>query len=147
MPPKPRQQFLATGAGNGHGYTTRPLRELPIVADEPETIDRIASATNIRDEPEAIGEGWLTSKDLWAKQHLADVAAARVSRPLLKAEDRLRDAERRAKHAKRRDLKGEFLALRGMLERSRIREQPPPASALERLERAEAELDRIPKAA
>jgi hypothetical protein len=89
----------------------------------------------MRDEPEAIGPAILDSyaegnEFRFAQQHTADVLAARVLRPLLRAEDRLRDAERRAKQSKRRDLSGEFLALRGMLERElRSCIEPKPESA------------------
>jgi hypothetical protein len=99
----------------------------------------------MRDEPECIGPAILDSyaegnEFRFAQQHTADVLAARVLRPLLRAEDRLRDAERRAKYAKRRDLNGEFLALRGMLERElRACIEPKPESAVvRRLERVEA---------
>jgi hypothetical protein len=108
----------------------------------------------MRDEPECIGPAILDSyaegnEFRFAQQHTADVLAARVLRPLLRAEDRLRDAERRAKYAKRRDLNGEFLALRGMLERElRACIEPKPESAVvRRLERVEAKLDGLDAAA
>jgi hypothetical protein len=76
-------------------------------------------------------------------------------RPLLRAEDRLRDAERRAKYAKRRDLKGEFLALKGMLARyTRNDDEPKPGSSVLRRLRVlrvdgleEAKLDGLEEAA
>lgn len=138
MTDEPRQTsekplFLAPAArtGDSHGYVHDP---------------RLA----MRDEPEAIGpaiiDSYAESNEFrFAQQHTADVLAARTLRPLLRAEDRLRDAERRAKYAKRRDLKGEFAALRGLLDRElRGGIEPKPTSTIvRRLERVEAKLDGI----
>jgi hypothetical protein len=135
-PRRPPGRFLAPKArGDEHGY----------VAD---------SRLGMRDEPEAIGpailDGYAEGNAFrFAQQHAADVLAAQTLRPLLRAEDRLRDAERRAKQSKRRDLKGEFAALRGMLDREQRRgvEPRPQSALLVRLERVEATLDGIDEAA
>ena len=48
------RRFLAPAArqGDGKGYLSQPIRPYPIVADPPEVVDRIAAATDTRDEPE-----------------------------------------------------------------------------------------------
>ena len=109
---------------------------------------------SVRDEPECIGpaivDGYAEIAAFHrSHQHTLDVMAMRQMRPLLRAEDRLKDAERRAKQARRRDLKGEFVALRGMLSRfQRGGEEPKPGSSvLNRLERVEAKLDGLDQAA
>lgn len=50
----PARRFLAPAArqGDGKGYLNQPIRPYPIVADPPEVVDRIAAATDTRDEPE-----------------------------------------------------------------------------------------------
>jgi hypothetical protein len=157
-PPKPL--FLAPQArqGDGSGYLNQPIRrELPEGLDRFELADhanRVREATRAEDEPECIGPAILNSyaesnQFRYSQQHAADVLAARQMRPLLRAEDRLRDAERRAKYAKRRDLKGEFLALKGMLARyTRNDDEPKPGSSvLRRLEGVEAKLDGLEEAA
>jgi hypothetical protein len=152
----PSRKFLAPRAAagsDGLGYRSTPLRPLPIVADQTETVERIRSATNIADEPEAISDDIVDGYAEVAAfhhslRHAAEVQTMREQvRPLLRAEDRLRDAERRAKQAKRRDLKGEFMALRGMLARYRQDEPKPESSVVQRLERVEAALDGLEKAA
>jgi hypothetical protein len=102
-------------------------------------------------EPECIGPAWVEGYAKIAdfhrsQQHIKAVAAARVLRPLLAAEDRLRDAERRAKDA-HRNLSHEFHVLRKMLERAEKGGRKAPASALTRLERIEASLDGVDVAA
>jgi len=51
------RRFLLPGAGKGStslGYTSKPIRELPVVADEPEVVERIRGATDTRDELESL---------------------------------------------------------------------------------------------
>ena len=124
------------------------------LADLLDQAQRVAEARAMCDEPECVDSRAIAH---WAEigafrhaqQHEAEVRAMRELRPLLRAEDRLRDAERRAKQAKRRDMKGELLALRGMLTREQRRGiEPAPGSALiVSLERAEASLDGVDLAA
>jgi hypothetical protein len=144
MPDQPEAQpthekplFLAPKArvGDGRGYVNRPEMAM-------------------RQEPECIGPAILDSYAesnafLHSQRHAADVLTQRQIRPLLRAEDRLKDAERRARQAKRRDLKGEFLALNGMLAHYRKTdgEPKPGSSVLNRLERVEAKLDGLEQAA
>jgi hypothetical protein len=160
-PPKPAKPlFLAPQArqGDGSGYLNQPLRQVPSrteanpLAYDRELIDqaeRVGAATTMADEPECCSEDladYAKTATFWKSQrHAAEVLAMREIRPLLRAEDRLRDAERRAKQARRRDLKGEFVALRGMLARfQRGGVEPPPGSSiLNRLERVEVKLDGI----
>jgi hypothetical protein len=56
MARNPARRFLApqARAGNGLGYLSQPQREYPIAADPPELVDRIAGATDWRDEPEGL---------------------------------------------------------------------------------------------
>lgn len=151
MPKQPSRRFLAPGArsGDGHGYLTKPLRPLTstTIPDEPHVVERIASATNLADEPEfvsdAICDGYAEVADFHrSQQHIKAVTAARVLRPLLDAEDRIRDAERRAKHA-HRNLSSEFHVLRQMLGRAERGGRKTPPAALTRLERIEASLDGV----
>lgn len=154
---RPARRFLApkARAGNGHGYLSQPMRPLEntLEPDPPEVVELIAGATRLCDEPESDSEAladYAKTAEFWRTQkHAAEVLAARETRPLLRAEDRLRDAERRAKQSRRRDLKGEFMALRGMLDRYRRTDQEPkPDSALvRRLENVEASLDGLDQAA
>lgn len=160
QPTSEKPIFLApkAAAGNGLGYRNEPLRhDLPTGLDEFELADhatRVHEATRPEDEPECVGPAILDSyvesnAFRYSQQHAADVLAMRQIRPLLLAEDRLRDAERRAKQSRRRDLKGEFLALRGMLERYRRADQEPKpdSTLLCRLEGVEARLDGLERAA
>lgn len=147
------RKFIAPGAraGDGHGYMNRPLRSLDntLEPDSPEVVDLIAGATRLTDEPEACSEDLAdyarTAQFHQTLRHMQAVEQARELRPLLRAEDRIRDAQRRAKQSKRRDLSGEFLALRGMLDRYRRADQEPKpgSSLLNRLERVEAKLDGV----
>ncbi len=146
-PKQPARKFLALGAGNGTGYTRQPLRECPQVADEPERVEQIAACTDIRDEPEALSGAWLQD---WAEvaqlhksqQHAKDVAAAKVLRPMLAAEDRLKDIHRRAKHS-HVDLSHELSIMRRELDRARTGGRQPLPRTLDRMERLEGGLDAI----
>jgi hypothetical protein len=146
LPHHPRTlpgRFLAP---NGRIRTT-PLREMPIVADEPEQLDRIREAKNIRDEPECIGPAILTdwaevNRRIFNQQHALDVAAARELRPMLDAEDRVRDIQRRAKYA-HVDLSREVLLMRRDILRAKAGNRRPPLRVLDRCERLESLLDGI----
>lgn len=102
----------------------------------------------VRHEPECIGPAIVDGYAELATfqqtlRHQQAVEAARELRPLLAAEDRIRDAERRAKYA-HRNLSGEFHVMRKMLERAERGGRKAPASLLGRLERIEAALDGVP---
>ena len=132
-PPKPRHLW--------------PVRQVD-VADDDRTLERIKTATKLCDEPEAISPAILNGYTESAHfhqtiRHQQSVAEARKIRPLLKAEDRLVDAMRRAKQAHRSDLSHEFHVLKLMLERAEKGGRKPPAPALARLERVEASLDGV----
>jgi hypothetical protein len=98
---KPR--FLMPGGGQGPehlGYSHEPLRRLQ--PDTDETKDRIAAATDLRDEPEAPSDDWVASEVELAKKHddlrrLHQVELARVVRSNLSLENRIADCRRRAK--------------------------------------------------
>lgn len=145
--------FLAPQArqGDGSGYLNEPLRrKLPEGLDEFELADHAArarEATRPEDEPECVGpaivDGYAELADFQhTLRHKASVEAARQARPLLDAEDRIRDAERRAKHA-HRNLSHEFHLLRLMLERAERGGRQTPESAIRKLERIEATLDGV----
>lgn len=143
----PRPRFLALGQGNGHGYVSTPLRELPLVADEPETVELIAACTSIRDEPEAIGPAILddyaaVNRRLHTQQHVRDVLEARDRRPGLPPEARVLDLRRRARCA-HVDLSHELHLIGRDLDRARLAGRMPPKRALDRLERLEALLDGV----
>jgi hypothetical protein len=98
---KPR--FLMPGGGQGPerlGYSHEPLRRLQ--PDTAETKDRIAAATDLRDEPEAPSQAWVDAeaelaaqRDLERRRH--EVALAQVIRQNLSLEHRIADCQRRAK--------------------------------------------------
>jgi hypothetical protein len=122
--------YLAPKArtGNGLGYVNRPEAAM-------------------RGEPECIGpailDGYAESNELrYSQRHALEVAQQRVTRRHLNTEDRIRDAERRAKHA-HRNLTHEFHVLRQMLNRASKGGRKPPESALGKLERIEADLDGV----
>lgn len=150
---QPPRRFLSPGAGqgNGSGYRTKPYREVPIVADEPDTVDRIAAANTLRDEPECISPAILidyaeANRLVHSQQHAKAVAAAQSLRPTLAAEDRIRDAERRAKHG-HRNLSHEFHIMRRDLDRARAGGRHEPPRVLRRLAKIEADLDGLETAA
>lgn len=152
---RPARRFLGFGAraGDGLGYLTQPQRPLEntLEPDPPEVVELIAGATRLCDEPECDSEAladYAATAEFWRTQkHAAEVLAARQLRPLLKAEARLVDAQRRAKQAHRKDLSGEFLALKHMLAHDRKGGGNPSASTLARLERVETRLDGLDQAA
>lgn len=152
--------FLAPAAragdptGEDHtrrGYMTRPLRPLEnkFQADPPEVVERIAAATRLCDEPEIIGaaivNGYTELADFQhTLRHQQAVQAARVLRPQLDAEARIRDAERRAKQAHRaKQLHAEFRVMRRMLDQANAGGRKTPASLITKIVRVEMELDGI----
>jgi hypothetical protein len=149
------RRFMLPGAGKGStslGYTGQPIRELPLVADEPAVVERIAEACSMRDEPEAPSEAWLdAAADLAFMRNqqarLADIAQAQGMRPLLSLEQRMMDAQRRAK-LQHVDCRSEFTAVRRMLEAARLESERRGArtvrAAERRLERVEVRLDQLP---
>lgn len=98
-------------------------------------------------EPECIGPAILDSYAesnafRFSQQHAMDVAAAQHIRPLLRAEDRLKDIHRRAKYA-HVDLSHELHIMRRDVERARKAGLEPKPHTLVRLERVEGLLDGI----
>lgn len=85
------RRFLApkARAGNGHGYLSQPLRPLTStsIPDEPHIVERIASATNLADEPETL------TRDEW-DIHI-DKRAKAAEEQRRKFESAARDRERR----------------------------------------------------
>lgn len=148
MPRPPSRRFLAHGAGNGHGYRTQPQRDIPEVADDPETIARIREATSIGDEPEAPGPAIVDAYTDLARtydraRHAAEVEARQQTRRLLDAEKRLAEAKRQAK-LRHIDVSREVHVVKNMLDRARKGGRAEPEAAIHRLERIEARLDHRP---
>lgn len=150
----PARRFLAAQgrSGNGHGYSTQPQREYPVVADEPDVVERIRDATNICDEPESESGAWLDATADRAfmvnqQARIADIAQAQGMRPLLSMEQRMADAQRRAK-MQHVDCRSEFTALRRMLDTAKTesdkRRARTEAAAERRLQRVESKLDQLP---
>jgi hypothetical protein len=135
-----------------------PPRKLPARSEpDPRTFDRdlaehaehVAGATCISDEPERVDSAAILTYAENARRHetiryAAELTDRRRARLLLTEEDRLRDAQRRAKAQHRTDLRGEFLAIAKDLERSARGGRRLSVRGLERLERVEAVLDRAP---
>jgi hypothetical protein len=134
---KPR--FLMPGGGQGPerlGYSHEPLRRLQ--PDTDETKDRIAAATDLRDEPEAPSSAWVEAQAELAAEHdrlrrLHQVELARVVRNNLSLEHRIADCQRRAKD-QRVDISGDLYMVGRMNSEQ---------SAATRLEALEARLDGV----
>jgi hypothetical protein len=144
--PTPRRHPGRFLAPNGR-TRTKPLRELPIVADEPEQVDRIREARTFADEPEGLGPAILetyaqVNRRILTQQHVLEVAEAQERRPELTPQHRLDDVHRRAKHA-HVDLSHEIHLVGKAIERARLRDQPVNPRAIERLTRLEALLDGV----
>jgi hypothetical protein len=104
-------------------------------------------AFGLASEPECVGPAILDSYAESARfhqtlRHKAVVESARESRKLLSMEDRIRDAERRAKYA-HIDLRSEFRLLRQMVERDRRGGRLPGEKVTLRVERVERRLDGV----
>jgi hypothetical protein len=142
-PRRPAGRFLAP---NGR-TRTKPLRELPQVADEPEQVDRIREARRFADEPEGIGPAILTSyaevnRRIMSQQIVLEVAAAQDRRPELSPQNRLDTVHQRAKHA-HVDMSHPIHLVQKAIDKARLREQPIAPAALVRLEGLEALLDGV----
>lgn len=125
MPGEPKPRFLA------------PLGKPRDYVDKPEL--------SVRDEPECVGPAILESYRESARfyeslQHQKAVELARLTRPLLATEDRLRDLDRRAKAA-RCDLSHELHIMRRDLDRARAGNRREPRRVHDRLERLEHLMD------
>lgn len=139
-PRKPAGRFLGPTT-----LRTRPLRDCPTVADEPDLVDRIRTATNIRDEPEVVGPRWLgdwadVGDLLRSQQHAIDVAQAQATRPELDPENRLKDITRRARHA-HVNLSREVFIMDKEIQRARTGGRKVPGRILRRMENIEGLLD------
>ena len=141
---EPARRFLAP---NGR-TVTQPLRDFPMVADEPEVVDRIREATSLFHEPEFPSKATVNAQaDLGRThdrlRHLAEVEQAHEIRETLSLEARMMDAQRRAK-LQRVDVSHELHIMRQMLDRARKGGRADPPTALARIERVEAVLDYRP---
>lgn len=101
----------------------------------------------VRDEPECVGPAILDSYAesaafKHAQQHAHDVAQAQAKRPLLDADDRVRDIQRRAKYA-RVDMAHEVCLMQRDIARAKAGNRKTPKRTLQRLEGLEALLDGI----
>lgn len=154
----PARKFIApqARAGNGHGYLSQPPRPLPEVADQPDLIAKIATATHYCDEPEAISPDIVNAQaDLGRTydrlRHDADVEQREHNRkalveavgPLIAAEHRMAEARRRAK-LQHVDISHELHIMRRDLDRARAGGRDNPRQVIARLEKLEARLDHRP---
>jgi DNA polymerase III gamma/tau subunit len=138
------RRFLApqARAGNGHGYYDRPQRPISqAIADDEATVERVASFTNLCDEPESPGRDWVDAESELAAQRsrlllLKQAEEARAAREGVSIENRIRDAQRRAK-AKRIQVFADLHAIKRHLARGKIHE------AIRMLEVLEARLDGV----
>lgn len=171
---RPARRFLALSSDAL--YTSEPPRRLEATGlhvDPPNVIELIASATSLRDEPEAIGGAILDAFGVDAvffqsARHAATVSSQRGLRRAMHVEDRVADVKARARSQHRQDLRGDVRSLEDAVVRAR-RAQPARLelvqagggsftaavverpwlvvsdAQLERLERVEAALDRAPE--
>jgi hypothetical protein len=138
------RRFLApqARAGNGHGYYDRPQRPISqAIADDEATIERVSSFTALCDEPEAPSRDWVDAEAELAVERnrirlLAAAAAAREARAGVSIENRIRDAQRRAK-ARRMKIDRPLYVIRRELDRGK------QDSALTKLTAIEAALDGV----
>ncbi len=141
---KPRQPAGTFLSPTGLRHT--PMRKMPAVADEPETVDRIRDATTLRDEPEVITDKAILRD--WgqvallhqSQQHALDVANMQEIRPELPPEKRLEDIRRRARHSNV-DLSRETMIMGAEITRARTGNRQVPGRVLRRLGTVEALLD------
>jgi hypothetical protein len=147
---RPAGRFLSPSASNPRAYRNRPLRELPILADDEDRrreVERVRATTSIRDEPESVGPAilgdWEEVRQLHrSQQHAIEVAAMRQARPMLALEDRVRDIQRRARQSGY-DLRRETALMRRDIERAKAGNRHPPARVEKRCEGLEALLDGV----
>lgn len=150
MPRQPARKFLAPGgrSGNGHGFYTQPQRPLPHGADTPELAleaGRVADRTHLCDEPEFPGSAIVDAYGELARTYdmvrrAREREERQEARALLTAEQRLKDAQHRAKR-QHVNLTGEFHKVRSMLDRAKRGGHKEPQSALHHLEKIESTLD------
>jgi hypothetical protein len=115
------RRFLAPAArqGDGRGYLTQPDRQYPQAPDEPETVARIATATAMCDEPEALdSQDYKLHVDKRAKaaaeqQRKFETVQRERERRLMNFEQRLATAHEAAR-ARGRDVGSEVRLLRHM---------------------------------
>jgi hypothetical protein len=127
------------------GLRRTPMRKMPAVADEQDTVERIRDATTLRDEPECIGPAILADYAQAAllhqsQQHALDVANMLEIRPTLEPEKRLEDIRRRARHSNV-DLSRETMIMGAEITRARTGNRHIPGRVLRRMENVEALLD------
>jgi hypothetical protein len=154
----PARKFLAPAAraGNGHGYLTQPARPCPEVADDPDLVAKIASATHYCDEPEypdadIVNAQAELNRTYDRLRHHADIEQREHDRralteavgPLIAAEHRMNEARRRAK-LQHVDISHELHIMRRDLDRARAGGRDNPRTVLDRLARVEAQLDHRP---
>lgn len=148
MPRTPASRFLAPNPGSTRPYVAKPLRDFPDVADDPETIARIATHTDIRDEPESIGPAVADYVKIATKydtlRRLATIEQLEKAREDLSMEQRMVDA-RHAARAQRVDISGELYVIGRMLDRARNGGRAEPPAAVARLAKVEARLDCKPE--
>lgn len=146
------RKFLAPRArpGNGHGYLSEPLRPLEGTeyhVDPPEAVERVAGALRMCDEPECCSEDVVSYAESAftadTLRHAAEVEVAQEDRKRLEMEQRIVNAERRAR-LQHMNLSGEFFLIRKMLDRAQAGGRKEPEGAVRRLEDAEAVLDGQP---
>jgi hypothetical protein len=138
------RRFLAPGArvADGHGYYGRPQRPISTaIPDDEATIERVASFTSLCDEPEAPSKDWVDAQAELAAEYnrqrlVAAHFAAREIRSGVSIENRIKDAERRARK-RRVHVNREVHVIRQQVERGKT------ASALVKLEALEALLDGV----
>jgi hypothetical protein len=138
------RRFLAPQArsGNGHGYYDRPQRPISqAIADDEATVERVASFTSLCDEPEAPSGDWVDAEAELAVERnrqrlLAQAGAAREARAGVSIENRIKDAERRAK-ARRVNITRPLFIVRRQLAKGKR------ADAEVKLEAVEALLDGV----
>jgi hypothetical protein len=138
------RRFLAPGArvADGHGYYGRPQRPISTaIPDDEATIERVASFTSLCDEPESPSRDWVDAESELAVERnrlrlLAAAAAAREARANVTIENRIKDAERRAR-GRRIHVNREVHVIRQQVGRGKT------ASALVKLEALEALLDGV----
>lgn len=146
------RRFLVPNArrGNGLGYDNRPQRILNGTlshVDEPATIEKIASRTAMCDEPECISDGIVSYTETAMKaatlRHAAEVQEAQEARVVLTIEQRVFNAEQRARR-QHVDLGKDLHLVSKALMRARSGGRSVPEPVMRRLERVEAKLDGAP---
>ena len=153
MPRTPARRFLAPQArqGNGHGYVSQPHRPLPEASLHADTdvlreeAALVHTRTRMCDEPESPGPAIVDAITDLARtydrlRYLADLEQRAGIRKQLTIEQRMADAQRRAKQ-RHADISGELHVIRQMLKRARDGGRKDPPAVHERLARIEARLD------